>query len=113
MSARKSGESRGVRLATTSIATSAATRTPIPARISRGLSRNGRRRGDAGSRSAEGAGLGVIDVTVTDMIRGRSLFQQILQFAHELADVAEVPVDRRESDVRHLVQLLQLFHDVR
>src|SRR5262249_51463781 len=44
-----------------------------------------------------------------------SLFdvQQILQLVHELADVAEMPVDRREADVRHFVELLQLLHDER
>src|SRR5262245_31721131 len=71
------------------MATSAATRTAMPARISRGLSRNGR--------------------------RGSLLFgiQQIFEFAHELADVAKVPIYRSEPDVRDLVEGFEFFHDER
>ena len=39
--------------------------------------------------------------------------QQILQLGHELADVAEMPVDRCEPHVGNLVELLQLLHDER
>src|SRR5436190_10604815 len=113
-SERTSGENRDPR-ATTMSATSASASTVIPARISRGLSRN-RRRGGDGLRPGAGAvdGRDAIDVTVAGT-RLPSLFcvQQILQFRHELADVAEVPVDRRETDVRDLVEMLQLFHHER
>ena len=36
--------------------------------------------------------------------------QQILEFAHELADVAELAIDRGEADIRHLVEPLRLRH---
>ena len=39
--------------------------------------------------------------------------QQILQLVHELADVAEVAVHRREPHVGDLVELLQLLHHER
>src|SRR5688500_18241619 len=72
--------------------TRAASSRIIPARISRGLSRNGRRGGTM-----------------------RSFFrvQQIFELGHELTDVAEMPIHRRESHVRDLVELLQLLHDER
>ena len=116
---RKSGEKRGVRLATARIATSAATRTAMPARISRGLSRNGRRGGRGG-----GAGALARRASRRDRRDGRRhrpvlaspslapawpstpCVQQVLQLVHELADVAEMPIDRREAHVGHLVELL-------
>src|SRR6188508_1786073 len=67
----------------------------MPARMSRGLSRNDRR---GGTMVSPVSFLGV---------------QQILQLGHELADVAEVPVNGRETDVRDLVELLQFLHDER
>src|SRR5882724_9505098 len=96
------------------IATSAATSTAIPARISRGLSRNGRRRSAEGLRPGPVERLGVIDVTVAGINRA-SFFQieQIVQLTHELADVTEVAINGRKPDIRDFVQLLQLFHDER
>src|SRR5205814_7893896 len=52
------------------IATNTATSTPIPARISRGLSRKGRRAGGV-DRPCPVVRLGVMDVTVAGMIRNR------------------------------------------
>ena len=79
-----------------------------------------RARGDsARPRSEPLARRGVIDVTVAGMMPpsgdGASFLrvQQILQLVHELADVAEVAVDRGEAHVRHLVEPLQLLHHER
>ena len=38
---------------------------------------------------------------------------ELVDLALELADVAELPVDRREADVGHLVDAAQLVHDPR
>src|SRR5215212_461832 len=72
---------------------SAATRTIMPARMSRGLSRSGRRGGAIFS----------------------SLFrvQQILELRHELPDVAEMPVHGCEPHIRDFIELLELLHDER
>src|SRR5688572_1023841 len=92
-SVRKSGDSPAERFASATMPTRAASRTIMPARMSRGLSRSGRRGGAIFS----------------------SFFrvQQILELRHELADVAEMSVDRCESHIGDLVELLQLFHDER
>src|SRR5262252_5540069 len=84
--------------------------TAMPTRMRRGLSRK-RRRGGGGSVVERGpsARLGVIDVTVA----GTALFlrvQEVLELVHELSDVAEVTVHRREPHVRHFVEFLELFH---
>src|SRR6266511_1373011 len=71
-------------------------RIAMPTRMSRGLSRNGRRTDTTGMAAALFLGI-----------------QQILQLAHELADVPEVPVHRRKAYIRDLVQVLQLLHDER
>src|SRR5499427_13469 len=82
----------------------------MPARISRGLSRNGRR-GVAVVPAAPVERLGLIDVTVAG-IRGSLLHvQEFVQLTHEFAHVAELTVHGREPHVRDLVQLLQLLHD--
>src|SRR5438094_6120609 len=97
----------------TSSAISTPTRTPMPARISRGLSLKGRRGGSAG-RPAPGR-LGVMDVTVAGIRRPPSFLrvQEIFELVRKLVDVAEMPVDRREADVGDLVELLQLLHHER
>src|SRR5262245_62174997 len=84
----------------------------MPARISGGLSRNGRRGLAGGPGSVERRGVpGVIAVTDAGMA-GDSLLhvEEIVQLAHELADVAELTVHGREAHVGDLVQLLQLLH---
>src|SRR5262249_25269111 len=42
---------------------------------------------------------------------GAPFLDQVLELAHELADVFERPVHRREAHVCHLVELVQLAHD--
>src|SRR5262249_60742570 len=89
------------------------TSSAMPARIDLGLSRNGRRGTGGGAAAFSPARFGVTDVTVAAMRPHLLLLdvQQIFQLAHELAEVAEVAVDRREPDVRDFVELLQLLHD--
>src|SRR5882724_11623397 len=99
----------------TTSATNTTRSTPMPARIRRGLSRNGRRA--AGRSGPEPlARFGAIDVTVAGIglvaRRRRSArsfldVEQILELAHEFAQVAEVPVDGGKLHVRHLVELLE------
>src|SRR5262245_45799902 len=119
-SVRKSGARVAERLASASRLTRAATSTTMPVRISLVLSRNGRRGAGAGLGvgGAAGLGCGLVCRSVNAIVprgpeRLRSILciQQILQLRHELPDVAEVPVDRGESYVRHLVEPLQLVHD--
>src|SRR5687768_15231835 len=88
---RKSGERPADRFASTAMPTSAASRTIMPARMSRGLSRSGRRGGT------------ILFFRV----------QQILELRHELANVAEMPVDGGEANVGNFVELLELLHDER
>src|SRR5687768_16106499 len=85
---RKSGERPADRFASTAMPTRAASRTIMPARMSRGLSRSGRRGGT------------ILFFRV----------QQVLELCHELADVAEMPVDGCEADVGHFIELLELLH---
>ncbi len=42
----------------------------------------------------------------------RSVIGQMLQFPHEVALVFELPVDRGEAHVGHLVDLAQMLHDL-
>src|SRR5688500_16267544 len=103
-SLRKSGEKRDERLAMASSAASTPSSTTMPARISRGLSRNGRRAFCGGAAGR----LGVIEVTLAGTLFLR--VQQVLQLVRELVDVPEMPIDGREADVGHLVEALELLH---
>src|SRR5262245_43966390 len=40
-----------------------------------------------------------------------AFLDQSLHLVHELRDVLELPIDRGEADVGHLVELLQMLHD--
>src|SRR3954447_7909515 len=101
------------------MAARAASSRSMPARMTRGLSRSGRRGSEA--RVGPGGGGGGnwragIAIYVKRKKRVALVLllcvEQILQLGHELADVAEVPVDRRKSHVRHFIQLLQFLHHV-
>src|SRR5262245_24496999 len=96
--------------------TSAIRRTPMPARISRGLSRSGRRPLGASGGPLDRFGVMVVAVAGitcnhegTKTRRSSSLLldvQEVVQLAHELVDVAEMTIHRRETDVRHFVEFL-------
>src|SRR5262245_11353485 len=81
----------------------------MPARIKRGLSRNGRlrRRGEA----LGGSDAGEIDLTVAGMTDLLFRVQQSLQLVREFIDVAEMTIHRCKTDIRHFVETLQLLHD--
>src|SRR5206468_3153969 len=48
------------------------------------------------------------DLRALDLI---AILDESLHLVHELGDVLELAVDRREPDIRHLVELLQVLHD--
>src|SRR5262249_30508522 len=93
----------------------------MPTRISRGLSRNGRR-GGGGAGAGPACRRGLIDVTVACVITALhaariapsacSLLrvQQLLEFVGELIDVAEMTIHRGEPDVGDFVEPFQLLH---
>src|SRR5688500_1748314 len=92
---------------------SAATSTAMPVRISLVLSRNGRRGEGGALRLGLGAGRGCgrVSRSVSAISALFLRVEQLLQLGHEFADVTEVPIDRGESDVCHLIQPLELLHD--
>src|SRR5262249_37851627 len=72
--------------------------------------------GTAGARAASEAPARAAAAWVAAETPGPCSRPALLQFvdlARELADVAELPVDRREPDVGHLIDPPQLLHDAR
>src|SRR5687768_12144005 len=115
-SVRKSGDRVDVRSASQTMPPSAASRMMMPARISGGLSRNGRRpRAASAGAGAAAAGLAAgRDPVLIGLAVATCLFPGFLgalqraHFVREVVDVAEVAIHRRETDVRHLIELLEL-----
>src|SRR5687767_1574598 len=110
-SVKKSGDSVEVRSASHTMPPSAASRMMIPARISGGLSRKGRRPG------ATAAGL--TSVLLRGFAVATSLFLGVLRalqrphLVREIVDVAEIAIHRCKAHVRDLIELLQLRHHER
>src|SRR5437773_7950133 len=83
----------------------------MPRRISRGLSRKGRRSAGTLRTGSVGRRASRTVVMIPDQSSLRLL--QFVDLALELADVPELAIDRGETHVRDVIELLQFLHQPR